>query len=162
MKPTYSELQYLAIDDVDTPRKVLQSILLFATLPAVSVIALMLLVLAGYHWVAVLSNGSTTYEQVKKKLDGYHVDPRNTQEHYSCCTTLLKIFHRCRPLNCCRNKLFKPNETVKRPNKVIYISMHGPLIDQDQNSKMIESLEVSTSRRNEKLRKLSSGLNTER
>lgn len=111
LRPAYVDFAFLKASNTDVPRKVLQGILLFVVLPAVAIIALFLTVLALYHWIVVLRGGSTTYEHVKHKLSGYQVDPRNPREHYSCCKALLKMWHRCRPFNSCRRKLFQPQDT---------------------------------------------------
>ena len=45
--------------------------------PMLALLFLPIAVLALFHWIKVVSKGSTTYEAIKKSMQGYKVDPRN-------------------------------------------------------------------------------------
>lgn len=89
-------------------------------------IALPLIVLAGYHWIKVATQGATTYEAIKQSQKGYLVDPRNPRQHYlSWCAPicLAKLFRkleltRCLQLLTCKSYPFDADRRLFRPTDV--------------------------------------------
>ena len=75
-----NELESLSTIDEDalyTFHSHYQLTLRYAIAPILCLLFLPIALLTLFHWIRVVTQGSTTYEVIKKSLQGYLVDPRN-------------------------------------------------------------------------------------